>query len=286
MKKNPKIGERIQSLRGDMSQTKFADLLHVQQTTVSAWETEDNVPSPEALMNLAKLAPDSEKLWYWEQAGMDKQAILSIAEKILQERGAPPVKGEILRLPSIRRSAQGEEKEVGTRPEFAPAIPNPLSTKHYILESPEQIRGIETNKIEAILDVSDVGPQLFLPYWDKAVLIELANLRPEQRSDFSTHWGWQAGLYMGKMRLKEPGNGLFYANLEPFTGMRLAERANVRIGIPLGFWDAQNAADAKTLMATGASYFDPKKTRERAKAEVRPHPGCTILGRVIKWWKP
>jgi transcriptional regulator with XRE-family HTH domain len=285
MKKNPSIGERILSLRADMSQAKFGELLGMEQATVSAWEVGKTAPSPEAYMKLGNLAPYPDNLWYWEQAGMSKQAMLSVAEKILKERNMPATKGEILQLPSIRRSTQGKEEEVGTHPERASGILNPLSTKHYILETPQQIRGLETNKIEAILDVSNVGPQLFLPYWNKAVLISLENL-PEQRSDFTIHWGWQPGLYMGKVRLDEQGNGLFYANLRPFTGAVLAERSNVRIWTPLGFWDAQNAPDAPELRPPGASYFDPKKTRKRAGDELRPHPGCTILGRVIKWWRP
>jgi transcriptional regulator with XRE-family HTH domain len=281
MRKEPRIGERIKSLRGDMSQASFASLLGVQQATVSAWEVEDNVPSPEALTKIAALAQYPDAL---EQAGVSKDLMLSIAEKVLQERGAATVQGKMIEVPTVRISAAGKQEQADPYLIAARLVRNPLSTRCYVIS--ERVWGIDTGEIEVIVDFSEAAPQRFRPYWNKSTLLELVLPPEKQRTGLPPQYDWPQRFCMGRPRCRTLSNTLFRAVLEPFTGLRLAERAKVDISIHLGYWDAQNVRGRRTLRLRGRSGFDLAKTKNRAELELRPHPGCTILGQVIDWVRP
>ncbi len=129
MKKNPQVGERIKSLRGVMSQAEFADLLDVKQATVSAWEVEENPPSAEACFGLANLATDpDDSLFFLELAGLKPQTVLSVAERIQEERSAPAKEGEVNRIPLSRMAARGIEETGARIIQPAERLPNPRLT--------------------------------------------------------------------------------------------------------------------------------------------------------------
>jgi transcriptional regulator with XRE-family HTH domain len=96
------IGERISKLRGPKTQAEFAKELRVTQGAVSAWERndKDRAPSADVYFRLGSLAENPEdSLYFWGLAGLDAQAILSAAGKVFKDRFAPPVEGEIYRVP-------------------------------------------------------------------------------------------------------------------------------------------------------------------------------------------
>jgi len=54
-KKKPKTpGERIRSLRGDLTQVEFADVLRIKQPMVSRYEADRETPSPRILLRIAQ----------------------------------------------------------------------------------------------------------------------------------------------------------------------------------------------------------------------------------------
>src|SRR5271157_1196791 len=84
MKKNPRIGQRIKEFRENRyaSQKALADALGLRQTVVSAWETGDNVPSCEAWVKLARVAPSPDNLWFLKQAGLGREIIIAAAKTL------------------------------------------------------------------------------------------------------------------------------------------------------------------------------------------------------------
>ncbi len=54
-KKDPKtLGERIRYLRGDLTQSEFADILRIKQAMVSRYEADKETPSPKVLLRIAQ----------------------------------------------------------------------------------------------------------------------------------------------------------------------------------------------------------------------------------------
>lgn len=65
----PKIKElryRLGVTQGD-----FAQEVGVSQAQVSHWESGKGLPSVEAFLTIARLAPDAERNWWLQQAGLD-----------------------------------------------------------------------------------------------------------------------------------------------------------------------------------------------------------------------
>jgi DNA-binding transcriptional regulator YiaG len=83
-------GERIESIRGDMSQAEFGKLLDSSQGAVSAWERDDKDRSPSAAiyLRLAALANDpDDAVFFLEQGGVPSQAVISVANALLKKGG-------------------------------------------------------------------------------------------------------------------------------------------------------------------------------------------------------
>lgn len=54
-KKEPKsLGERIRFLRGDMTQSEFADILRIKQAMISRYEANKETPSPKVLLRISQ----------------------------------------------------------------------------------------------------------------------------------------------------------------------------------------------------------------------------------------
>ena len=58
--KEPKtLGERIRFLRGDLTQSEFADILRIKQAMVSRYEADKETPSPKVLLRVAQFCGKS-----------------------------------------------------------------------------------------------------------------------------------------------------------------------------------------------------------------------------------
>ena len=271
MKKNPSIGERIKSLRGDMTQAKFADLLKVGQTAVSAWELDENVPSSEAWAKLGNLAPYPENIWFWQQAGMDEDKVLSAAEKLLRERGAPAKSGEIVRVPRFGPTPQGRE-ETGP-PLILPAefVPNPGSTSCFILD--EQSARLPFAPGDMLLvDGSQVKPQDPRPFWEKIVLVQVTDKGTPDNPSPKT-------FFTGKLEIQRDRFDplTWYARLVPVD-----ERFKTA-AFMVGDWRAEGGIVSRPDPSTRLGCVK-KEAEEFAPEEIRLYGNCEILGVVTAWF--
>ncbi len=56
-KKEPKtLGERVRVLRGDLTQSEFADILRIKQAMISRYEADKEIPSPKVLLRIAEFS--------------------------------------------------------------------------------------------------------------------------------------------------------------------------------------------------------------------------------------
>jgi len=273
MKKKSQIGERIKSLRAGMSQAKFAELLGVQQATVSAWEVEENVPSPEAWLGLAKLAPDPDKLWFWQQAGVDLEEMLSLSEKILKERGAAPESGEVIRRPRLRVTPEGKEESGPLVVLPAEFMPTSGSTKCFILDKTSASFVFARGDI-VVVDASDVKvPDLALtPFFDKIVLMEF---NAESLRKDMPHYHGPEGLFIGKLCLQVSGTFSWEARLAP-----LDERFKVH-AVVVGEWRYDFRDDSNPPRYRGQ---DLDRAKKLAPGEIRLYRSCRMIGRVAGWF--
>jgi transcriptional regulator with XRE-family HTH domain len=270
MGKPSKFAERIKALRGSMSQARFAELLGVSQTAVSTWEVEENVPSPEAWLGLAKLAPDPDKLWFWQQAGVDLEEMLSLSEKILKERGTPPKSTEVNRLPRLRTAAGGKEDPGPLLILPAEFTPNRGSTKWFALGEKNATFPVKPGDI-AVVDTSHAGAQdlVLSPFFNTVVLMEF-------KSE-SAHEGLPRGLFMGQLLSRRgPPAFTWYAELAV-----LNERLEVH-RFTVGSWPAEGPVVCVDDPSTRTGWRKAD-AEEFAPEAIRLYPGCEIVGLVIGW---
>lgn len=121
---HPEFAERVRRLRNELklSQEKFAELLGVKQSAVSAWEQGKPAPAAENYVRLGNVALASEDtLWFWQQAGMNIWVFERAAEEQLKGRS---MRGELI---EIRPLEEGETENLALP---VSRIPNRLTTRY------------------------------------------------------------------------------------------------------------------------------------------------------------
>jgi transcriptional regulator with XRE-family HTH domain len=281
MKENPQFGERIKSVRTarNLSQVEFADRLGVSQATVSAWESEDHPPSPEAYGQLGNLAPYPDNLWFWQEAGLDPQKMLSAAEQTLKERvkdrTALPDPNAVVEIQRFRLTGQGREKTGPALLIAAERVPNPLSTVCLVLDDKTAELCFAPGDIVA-LDVSPGGPTDFQPFSDQVALVQFAPRADQQKPEWLD---WPEGPRWGRLRCKRwsRDDSWWVATLGPVTDTE----TKYRLGdgsILIGSW-----TDRDISPGFGEGLV-PEKGRLEAAAKIQLYGGCQILGRVVAWY--
>ena len=128
------LGQRIKDLRGSfdpdgpLTQEKFGEQLGVNRSQVSAWEAGKESPSNEKLVKLGNMASPPGRFWFYEQAGMDMQALEGDVRKRLASRRGEISLGEVIRVPRFDAPAllrRLGENEAGAQAEPADLIPFP-----------------------------------------------------------------------------------------------------------------------------------------------------------------
>jgi transcriptional regulator with XRE-family HTH domain len=282
----------------NLTQTQFAEKLRVKQGTTSRWLAGDKhrAPSSEAYCRMAKLATYPDSLWFWERAGVDQQAILSTAENILRERGAPLAEGETIRVQRFRMDAQGHEENLGLFPLPGEKVVNPLSTKCLVIDENLASRWAPYGSIVAL----DTSQKRAKDLVNQNVLI-LAN--PDRASGSLGHVfetfmrRWRTGVAMGRLLIKQVRYPEVHSLSEVFPisnesdwvltlgpiGDVLTEWQPYDEALCVGSWSPRLAQGMAAVEAEKQSHELVKKL---AYQEIEVDPPYQILGRLICWFSP
>jgi transcriptional regulator with XRE-family HTH domain len=301
------LGERIKRIRGEVYQANFGKRLGVSQATVSAWERDDESrpPSADMYFRLASLSPPPEdQAFFLQKAGLSQEIIISAAEKLFADRSALPSKGEIFRVPTVERTATGNQDTGRFFPVPAHLLPSPASTIALIVHECCANRTLPAGDI-LLLDTSRTGTQKAASFLNQAVVVDInweheriggtpmmSHDRGRHSSMFLRHVvsgnPFPEGLYMGHLRCKRQsvhraGHGwshwvvtLSWANHFEGESDEAAEHE-----LQIGSWF--QPYDETTKTPEGLRAFEAKMRRQ-AHEEIELEPHCAILGRVIAWF--
>jgi transcriptional regulator with XRE-family HTH domain len=275
MKKNPRIGQRIKKFREDhyASQKALADALGLGQTVVSAWETGDNVPSCEAWVKLASVAPSPDNLFFLRQAGLDREIIIAAAKTLKENTVIRPKEGDMVQIPRYRYTEKGREEAgppVRLEPEF---VPNPEQTICLLVDEKSPRIG-DCPRGLIFIDTSIEGRKWRDEFSGRVVMLDYM---PKDVGP------WPLGLYMGRIFRHGPGAQLPRAIWFDIMLETLTEEGAREVGrwLPVGHY-------TETAEALAAVQGDKEKSealvnefRQRAASSLCLGEGVRILGKVI-----
>jgi transcriptional regulator with XRE-family HTH domain len=288
MEKRSETARQVASLRKTRGETQgqFAKTVGVTQPMVSAWEAGADAPSSGAFQRLGNLAPYPHNIWFWEQAGMDKLSVASAFEQLVKERGATPV--DVIRVPCVRKTAQGLE-DTGRLLAFpAKSVLNPSSTVCLVVDQESANFAFPAGDM-FLLDISQNNSSDLSPFWREVVLVDIVlqfryPLTDEARKRIS-------GLSMGRLQCK-----IFWP-LSPSSDAPFCIAAMASLG-PLDDFEKAWRYDGDSKLL-GQWDFCPGKAPESAvemqtfqreafvqgSSKIRLGVSHRILGRVIAWFR-
>ncbi len=85
VRQKPRWALRIAELRGKlgMNQKSFSTALGTDQSNVSRWESGANRPTPDTFARMARLAPDMDKFYFLDEAGLPREFFMGGIEKVM-----------------------------------------------------------------------------------------------------------------------------------------------------------------------------------------------------------
>lgn len=275
------LGGRVADLRGTEAQASFARRLGVGQSTVSALERDDerHKPSAELLFKLGSLAQDPQQaIWFWEKAGLDRRAILAVAEKIRKGRSGAAREGDVVRVGALPGTEDiGEilvDRAIAKNPDFTYYFKVDEGASQLVL-----LPGI------VIIDTSRAGADLE-PFWDEVVLAKLAegSERWQYHPDLPAH-----GYVLGKLWCAAPNvpnarNALYIRH------GTLAGRAYPTWGVPkliVGSHYHPHFQRSDFLELHAANDREGRNVNADTEAgarKMRAQEGWEIIGRVTGWF--
>jgi DNA-binding XRE family transcriptional regulator len=315
MGKSVEVSDRIYTLRTnrDETQAQFAAAVGVSQQAVSDWEskTAEAVPSCESYVRMGNIAPYPDCLWFWGQVGLDRDAMLLAAGKLLKESGQSSDSKMIAvpRLVGPRKTAAGSE------PIFEPvdSVPIPGAVGYYVVEAaaydpvhhmkagaPSDRKPLYSENAGyepinhpgdiVVLDTSSNDSVDLQPFWDQDVLLQTA---PEAMKIVAPPW---PGLRIGMLCCVTVATGdhveynPWYACLLPFGSAPLPSPYEISAqqlhGDEFGRWIIARTSDKLRLKQRfQPEAYDRELVYARAKEELRLHKGNLILGRVLRWFR-
>lgn len=285
MRGDRKASDRISDLRkacGD-TQVAFARRLEVTQPMVSAWEGGRDVPSLGAYLRLANLASFPDKIWFWKQAGIEEDTMLSTAVEHLKKVVEDLPRGKILPVPALESQRGGKQESLW----YADARYVPIDSRPAYYAIPEGgTEGIHVPwETIILLDTSANDAKTLEPFWNSLVLIEVTE---EDRRGFQ--FPPRCGLHMGWLHLATgEAEVVRYAVRDP-------SRESTHNWTPyspseakaFGRWTSGNPSDdlQKKYFASEGRMTEWDLWDAGARKELQLFRGCTILGRVLGWFVP
>lgn len=173
MVKKSDVRSRIRKVMADLgieNQAAFAKVLGFQPTTVSAWMTGTSLPSPDAFMALgAKARSAQDSLFFWEQAGLTKDAILSASHKLIGSGLAPAREGEVIRIRPYKPASEEDSGSTLTQP--SNIVSNPASTYFWRLTEKASRRFWFSSGDIIVLDAAHTESPCVGPFFGHVVVV-------------------------------------------------------------------------------------------------------------------
>lgn len=281
MKRFSEIAERVKRLRTalGMTQVVFGELIRADPSRISEWEAGKRKPTGENYMALGNLAPYPDSLWFWQQAGLDRNAMLSSAGGILEERARPGEDVETVRVPLVRQSAAGLEAAGPLVSLPAGFIDNTASTICLITR---QTLDLGQRRTVIVLDNSKTELHSL---WEEVVLVDLKAHAAEwiQAQAFLPKPPEQIiGLLRKEIHFDAEGLWWF-AELWSEHGYPLAST------LKIASWQFPYSHKPRRNMFYMPSSDEMASLHEKSARQLPTHlklmPGIRILGRVIGWFR-
>jgi transcriptional regulator with XRE-family HTH domain len=291
------VGQRIKRIRNalGMDQEPFGKRLGFGQGTVSAWERDDKdrAPSAEAYFRLATIATRPEdRVFFLRQAGLSQGIILSAAERILAESIAPPIKGEIFRVPIVRRSPRGNEETGEFYPISAAQVEHPSSTVCLLVDEASATALVPSGTL-IVLDTLDSDSADLRPFWRRIILLDIDAEHSHGRTS-QIIWGsaWHHGLSIGRLRYEKAEDPALFIKPRHFlvwhavfavlTDSETLQRIK-RTEMIVGEWHAEHPSAWCEAPTEEIAKLE-KELGQEAPAQIRLEQRCRIVGRVIGWF--
>lgn len=230
MNRVAEVAERVEKVRKELglSQDALAEKFKVSRPRVSEWESgkPEFKPSTEVLMRLARLAPGfDDKVFFWEQAGLDKEQMLRAAAEELK---VDP--GDV--LAAVLRKLADE-----TRAGLASALGRlPSNAELYVVDA-EKARGSVFSEGDIFLLEPAADQQDPSKFWRQVVLLEFPTQKPTGNS--YSEQVRPTGLFMGRLLYKtyafDHPSLSYHATVGPFNDSETKWRAGDG-SIPIGRW--------------------------------------------------
>ena len=106
-----KVAERITAVRVKlgMSQAQFSKALKTGQGSVSKWEKATNRPTPDMLARIAVLAPDADKFFFLEEAGIPKEFFFGTMHETMTQEMISAAGSVVSQAFEIKKSVPPQE---------------------------------------------------------------------------------------------------------------------------------------------------------------------------------
>lgn len=271
MRKKSEVGKRIKKVMADLnfkSQAAFGKQLKFQPTTLNAWVTGASVPSPEAYMKLAMKARDmNDSLFFWEQAGLTRDAIRNAAAMI---ESLSESKGEMILIPRIRETGEDAGSPISLSSELVPGCSKP---KCLCVDEHSIGEGMAPFGLY-VLDTSVLGTADIRALRNEMIMIRFG---PSQPQMFST------GLYAGTVRIHRWAikNGIqVHARLMLWPPPSGLEDDLRRYDFLLGIYKDLEAMSGLKPEDFGAYERQKDKIWDRVGAKFPLGDGVNILGTI------
>jgi len=276
MKKSKSSGEHIHELRESRHETQeqFAKHLGVKRAAVSAWEKDDKLRRPSAViyLRLAALAPSPEEAaWFLKLAAVDERVIFSLAESLSAGKAARASDIEMVPISPLSGS-----KDIGEIVLQKSRVPNPGFT--YYAAGIWDAIWLSLLPGVIVVDTRHRGTLVY-PFWEKVALVRMAADDPETYK-----------YVIGLVHQTAPEQAVPFETTEGFATLAGAYGPRPFEGVRIGRWahpEHGNEEFHRALREDRAGHLAVGingEVQAGIKHRMRVDPGIEIVGEVIAWF--
>jgi hypothetical protein len=257
-----------------MNQDEFAKKIRIARSLVSACEGDGREPSTYMYVRMGNFAVSlklySLAAWFWEQAGVEAESMLSFAAQDRDRMAVPPTSGEIARVRPGRSDLQVDRaaKSPTYMPLPADTVPNAPSTSYLLVEDDAMLPMFKRGDI-LVIDSSETDLWKLEGSWvairgnpsgptarEKAIIEREKTKLPHLMGDiYADSLTFKTAAVIAGVLLREVETG---ANM-----LQLHRLSRNREGV----------SDRFEILA-----FEDGPARSRRRSRF---PGLTVLGRIV-----